>query len=125
MQRPGRPALGGDAVRAQRDLLRLVGDALQIGGGLDEGEQQAQVASIERSSSLIWTSWRITWSMSSAEPEARQAMASSSWRSTRAPICEMRSCARSSSSSNSLDVCASCMRARLAVQHDRIVSVDS
>ncbi|HXJ53516.1 MAG TPA: hypothetical protein VNH16_19200 [Burkholderiales bacterium] len=67
-------------------------------------------SSTERSSSLISISWRMTWSMSSVEPEPRHWIASSSWRSQRAPMRASSSLARRSSSSNSLDVWASCIR---------------
>jgi hypothetical protein len=38
------PAIRRDAARTQCDLLRLVRDALEIGGALDDREQQPEVA---------------------------------------------------------------------------------
>src|SRR5260370_37258720 len=82
-------------------------------------------ASMERSSSLIAASWRSTWSISVREPEARQATASSSWRSTRAAISARRSRTPSSTASKSREVCgpnAGGMRESLAAQRDRQIS---
>jgi hypothetical protein len=101
MARPRGPAVGGEAARAQRDLLRLVGDALEIGGALDEGEHEAQVAGRGLAARDDLSGKRVDRALEVVDLLL-----------VREPISPSRRCTRSSSSSKSLEVCGCAMRRR-------------